>query len=91
MVVDGSTLKDYWNIQSGPAGGPQWIGDVAKGKREVLEFYHRARPGTGRHMIEFKARGTPIVWWIKVVKLPVQPATTAPTLKQLAPTGARVE
>ena len=90
MVVDGSTPKDYWSIQSGPPGGPQWRGDVAKGRREVLEFHHPAPPGTGRHVIAFEARGTPIIWWIKVVKLPVQPVqtvkpvqplTTAPTLR----------
>jgi len=65
---DGVKLTDWWGIQSGPAGGPQWDGNVDRGKRLLLEFLV---PGVsaGLHTLKINADETPVLWWVKVVNL----------------------
>ncbi len=68
VVFDGVTLTDWWGIQSGPLGGPQWDGNVDRGNRLLLEFLV---PGVspGLHTLKIKADETPAIWWIKVTSL----------------------
>jgi len=65
---DGVKLTDWWGIQSGPAGGPQWDGNVDRGKRLTLEFLV---PGVsaGLHTLKVNADETPVLWWVKVCDL----------------------
>jgi len=65
---DGVKLTDWWGIQSGPVGGPQWNGNVDRGKRLTLEFGVFQIPA-GLHTIMVKADETPAIWWIKVTSL----------------------
>jgi len=68
---DGVKLTDWWGIQSGPLGGPQWDGNVDRGKRLTLEFLV---PGVsaGLHTLKVNADETPIIWWVKVCDLQQQ-------------------
>jgi len=65
---DGVKLTDWWGIQSGPAGGPQWDGNVDRGKRLTLEFLV---PGVspGLHTLKVNADETPVLWWVRVTEL----------------------
>jgi len=69
LVVDGVvTPSDVWGIQSGPAGGYQWKGDVDMGKRLELEFCVTGLT-PGPHTLRLTASMCPAIYWIKVYDL----------------------
>ena len=68
LSIDGQVPSDVWGIQSGPAGGYQWKGDVDQGKRLTLEFLVTGL-NPGLHTLRFRASMCPVIWWIKVYDL----------------------
>jgi hypothetical protein len=71
MRIDGLIPSDWWGIQSGPSGTGfdyQWKGGLDRGDRVTLEFFLTGLT-PGSHLIDFRADGTPVIWWVKVTDM----------------------
>jgi len=77
MSIDGVVLNDYDGVQTGPAGGYQWTGNVEQGQRWTLRFLAVYPPQPPfLHYLRIAADEQPVLWWIKVTDL--EPAVIYP-------------
>jgi len=67
LQVNGAAPTDYDLIQTGPAGGWQWLGQNEGGKRVALRFLVPCTPG--KQTLWIGADESPALWWLKVIDL----------------------
>jgi len=67
LYVNGVAPVDYDLIQTGPAGGWQWLGQNEAGKRITLRFL--VPSVQGKQSLWIGADESPALWWIKVTDL----------------------
>ena len=67
LYVNGVAPADYDLIQTGPAGGWQWLGQNEGGKRVTLRFLVPVTPG--KQVLWIGADESPALWWLKVIDL----------------------